>query len=182
MTDKTRMMITGILIILLLAAAANADSVQRTVLRVENMTCGYCLSRINNKLSDFEGMMGMRANLRQGIVTVDHRFSLEGGEIVGAITSLGYPASIMAQSEVDEKQAFSALTAGQYGSRCGRWGGAVSQEGTNEEGDLSPEQRRSYGGGCGLQRSGRSGGCCGASASAWKEIYRRYSGDREGAE
>ncbi len=183
MTGKAKMLMAGILITLFFAAAANAEVIQRTVLRVENMTCGYCLSQIDKKLNGYDGMMGMRANLRRGIVAVDHQSPLEGGDVADAITSLGYPASIIAQSEVEEEKAFSASSANRYGG-CGG-GGSPAASGYESDGNapLASDQRDSYGGGCRLQRSGGgSGGCCGASASAWKEVYRRYSEDREGNE
>jgi copper chaperone CopZ len=176
-TGKAKMIVAAILLTIFFAAAANADLIQRTVLRVEKMTCGYCLSQIDKKLNGFDGMVGMRANLRRGIVAVDHQPPLEGGDVADAITSLGYPASIIAQSEIEEEKAFSASSAGQYGG-CGG-GGAPAASGYESDGNapLAPDQRDAYSGGCRLQRSG---GCCGASASAWKEVYRRYSEGREG--
>jgi len=178
MRGMAKIVMAGILITLFLAAAANAGVIQRTVLRVENMTCGYCLSQIDRKLKGYDGMMGMRANLRRGIVAVDHQSPLEGGEVADAITSIGYPASIIAQSEIEEEKAFSASSAGRYGGCCGGGAPATSGSDSGGSGTLAPDQGNSYGG-CRSQRSCGSGGGCGASSSAWKEVYRRYSEGRE---
>lgn len=96
--------IVGILALFLVWNAVNgyAQILKRTTLEVSNLSCGYCLSRIDAKLSGFQAYAGMNADLRQGVVVVDHQASLEGEAIASAITELGYPAKAVSTRDISK--------------------------------------------------------------------------------
>lgn len=118
----------------------------RSTFKVENLSCGSCLSKINYALKEYEGMVGMGADLLKGLVTVDHKAPLTGDYIASVITDLGYPATLLDKSEVADLQ---------------------------KEPEGHDQQQNSAGYGCSACRSG--GGCAGSS-STWKQFYQRFKG------
>lgn len=146
---KFKTIITTIAVLLAVAFAGSdgiAQDVTKTTLKVQNLSCGSCLSKINAELQTLEGMVGMDADLWQGMVMVDHNSPLTSEKIAKVITELGYPATVLSQD-------------------------AVTAENTDKN---QPEaQKRNFAragcGGCG------SGGC-GANASTWQKVYQRYLG------
>jgi len=96
--------IVGILALFLVwnAVSGYAQGLKRTTLEVSNLSCGYCLSRIDAKLSEFQAYAGMDADLRQGVVVVEHQSSLEGEKIASAITELGYPAKVVSTQDISK--------------------------------------------------------------------------------
>ncbi len=111
-------------------SSAEAENLQRTIMKVDKLTCGSCLTRINNKLGQLEGFVGIRANLRQSLVAVDHRNPLESKKIAYEISSIGYPAKIISESEVDEKKALSGND-GNRRSGCGSKSGGCCGSGSS---------------------------------------------------
>ena len=73
-------------------AFAWAEDSRRTFFKVNNLSCGICIGKINTKLQTFDGYLKMLANIDKGLVVVDHRQNLTDSEISEAITSIGYPA------------------------------------------------------------------------------------------
>lgn len=103
--------ITGVLIglplSLLLAGAAAATDLNRTNFQVDKLSCGSCLSKIEAELKTIPGAIGMQADLRNGLVTVDHSSTLAEKEIASAITGLGYPARPLTTWAITEQDAIS---------------------------------------------------------------------------
>ncbi len=165
------------LVFLLTISPARGEAIQRTILKVEKLTCGYCLSKINAKMQAMDGYIGMGANLGRALVGIDHRLTLESGEIAEAITSIGYPATVVSESEIDETRAFSAARTGCGG--CGSRGTCSS--GSNNQGNQVDENttlsQDSYprGGCCSLSNRPVRRGGCGGSSSTWEELKRRLS-------
>ena len=93
-------------------AFAWAEDLRRTFFKVNNLSCGACIGKIDTKLKTFEGYIRMLANLDEGLVAVDHRQNLSDSEISGAITSLGYPARKASVSEHDQQRSPLSESAG----------------------------------------------------------------------
>lgn len=132
------------LIVLLAAASVHGQELQRATLQVENLACLSCLSVIEGQLRRIPGMVGITADLENRRVSADHTPAITGSQIASVITSLGYPAQLLGEQEVDQSEAQYFVNAPP--ARCG------------------------------------TGGCstgCNATASAWKELYRRLLGRRE---
>ena len=81
-------------------ASVAADST-RTTLEVQNLSCGACLSRINEALEGMEGFKDMDADLYQKMVAVDHQKPLTAAMIAETVTGLGYPATILSETELE---------------------------------------------------------------------------------
>lgn len=129
-------------------AGAGAAEATRTIMKVQNLSCGSCLSKINAELQGLEGMINMDADLRQGLVIVDHKAPLASKTVAFVISDLGYPATVLSDTAVqlDEKQ------------RAGQQQRAVSGAGCS--GCSS--------GGCSVNTSSA------VNASTWRKIYQRY--------
>jgi len=125
--------------------AAQADKVVRTTMQVTNLSCSSCLTNIAAELQGLAGTAGMTGNLAQGIVVVDHLQTVAGEEIAAAITRMGYPARIIATAANDKATRRNGPEAGK-----------------------TPATASSFSGSNCNRRS------CSATASAWKELYRRY--------
>jgi copper chaperone CopZ len=154
--------------------------VNRTTMKVDKLSCGSCLTAIGQKLDDFEGVVGMGADLSHALVAVDHTKSLESKKIAEAITSIGYPAKILSVEEIDSSKAFVPSNPSQYG----RGGGCCSTAGpantTSEIKGNDPNfssNGNSYAAGCPYVESVRSRGC--PSSSSWKELVQRFSDKKE---
>ena len=89
--------IIGILAMVCILVGFNsfAASLKQTTLEVSNLSCGSCLSRIDDALRDHTGYSKLDADLRQGIVIVEHETSLEEQTIAKAISDIGYPAKVV---------------------------------------------------------------------------------------
>jgi len=85
----------ALLLVVILTADAAAAAVDRTSLRVQNLTCSACLTRIAAGLKAVVGVKGMRADLEQGLLAVDHETAVPAEKIAATITALGYPAQII---------------------------------------------------------------------------------------
>jgi copper chaperone CopZ len=75
-------------------APSFAGGLKSTTFQVQRVTCGSCLSAIRGELFKKPGMVGMAADLEQGLLRVDHRSPLTEEAIVLALEDLGYPAKI----------------------------------------------------------------------------------------
>jgi len=125
--------------------AAQAGKVVKTTMQVANLSCSSCLTNIAAELQGLAGTVGMTGNLTQGIVSVDHLQTVTGQEIAAAISRLGYPARIIATAAIDKASLQNRPGAGQTPTTASR-----------------------------LSTSNCNRSNCSATASAWKELYRRY--------
>jgi len=137
--------INFILIILLVigvSATAQGLELQRTTLKVDNLTCPSCLNRAEVELKKLPGMVGMAGDWQKGVIIADHGTMVNGETIAKLLTRIGYGAKALQTNAITSKEAnyFSKSTA----ILCGI-------------------------GGCDNNKKR-----CGATASAWKELYRRY--------
>ncbi|CAB1065390.1 hypothetical protein D1BOALGB6SA_10187 [Olavius sp. associated proteobacterium Delta 1] len=89
-----------------------AEDSGRTFFKVNNLSCGACLVKINAKLKNFDGYIGMLANIDKRLVAVDHEQSLTDSEISEAITSIGYPAKMASESEYNQQRSISSESPG----------------------------------------------------------------------
>jgi len=136
--------------LLLFGSLVLAGDLTRTTLKVENLYCGACLTHIDAALKEVAGVDGMRGDLAQGIVQVDHTATLAGEKIADTITALGYPATIVSQTNITAQNSFSSQPQANTASSC------------------CGVSRQQYScGGSGAQRYG-----CSASSSAWKKLFR----------
>lgn len=106
---------------------------QRAVFKVENMTCGACLSKINGELGPMKGFSGMGANLLRNMVAVDFVAPMTPEKIGSAITNLGYPATLDEVEAIGEKETFAYMQSqrkgGAYGGGCCGGGSGSGQAG-----------------------------------------------------
>jgi len=99
-------------------AKQGEKKMNRTTLKVQNLSCGSCLSNINSKLEVLEGYSGMGANLLEGIVAVDYIEPLTEKEISLAITEIGYPAKVISVESIDESESYASSSKRSYGGSC----------------------------------------------------------------
>jgi len=111
-------------------SSAGAENLQRTIMKVDKLTCGGCLTNINSKLGQLEGFVGMRADLGKGIVAVDHRSPLESKKVAYEISSIGYPAKIISKPEADKKKTLTGND-GKPRSGCGSKSGGCCGSGSS---------------------------------------------------
>lgn len=102
--------------------AESDQTTQRAVFKVDNMTCGACLSKINAELEPLEGFTGMGANLLRKMVAVDFITPLTPEKIGLAITNLGYPATLDEVDVIGEKETFAYMQSQRGGSGYGSGG------------------------------------------------------------
>ncbi len=95
-----------------------AETLSRTTMKVSNLSCGACLSHIDAEFKKVPEVKGMTGNLRMGAVIVDHVPSLKGEKIAAIITKLGYPAKVISEITIDEKDSISNTPARQQSSGC----------------------------------------------------------------
>jgi len=114
MLGKKNLILTCLLFISLIFSGVptRAEDSLRTIFKVDNLSCGGCVGKINAKLKKFDGYIGMLANFDKGLVAVDHRQNLKDREISDAITSLGYPAKVASKSEHDQQGSLSSESPG----------------------------------------------------------------------
>ncbi len=156
-----------------------AEPAQRSILRVDKLSCGSCLSQINTKLQTFSGYLGMGVDLRRGLVAVDHRASLESTTISKAITSLGYPARVVSESTIDKNK--SSLTSGnsQNFGCCSTAPALPSAQNLSSNSSASSEETDPSGRYGSIDvNSGSSSGCCTVS-STWRKLINRFIGKEE---
>ena len=77
-----------------------AESLRQTTFEVSNLSCGSCLSRIDDALKGYAGYSRLGADLRQGIIVVEHETALKEQAIAKAITDIGYPAKVVDGKEI----------------------------------------------------------------------------------
>ena len=96
-------------------------NLKQTTLEVSNLSCGSCLSRIDDTLKAYTGYSKLGADLRRGIVVVEHEAALEEQVIAKAITDIGYPAKVVAGKEAAERPGLFTDQGAGYGC-CGGGG------------------------------------------------------------
>jgi len=84
--------------------SARAQDYQRTTLSVEKLVCTSCLSFIETTLQQDPGVVGMTADLSAGTVVVDHVKQISGKQLAERISGLGYPARLVKQEAVADRQ------------------------------------------------------------------------------
>ena len=90
-------------------------TVNRTIMKVDKLTCGSCLRAISQKLSTIDGISGMGADLSRGLVAVDHLKTLESDKVAEAITSIGYPAKVLVKTQNSQRRHFFDMHASRIG-------------------------------------------------------------------
>ncbi len=121
----------------------------RTLFKVEGMTCISCLERIGASLRQLRGIYGMNGSLQRSMVAVDHLPGMPSAKIVAAIALAGYQAREI------------GFSAGIPGSKGFAFASAAS---------------RPQGGGCGSAGGCSAGGrSCSASASAWQALVSKFA-------
>ncbi|MEN8135309.1 MAG: heavy metal-associated domain-containing protein [Thermodesulfobacteriota bacterium] len=104
-------------------AAKNGKSVNEkaleTTLQVSRLSCGSCLATIEGELRKFDGMLGMRADLSQGLVTVSHTEVFAPEKIAEVVTAAGYPAKLVEVADAGARVPAAGASGG-YGCGSGR--------------------------------------------------------------
>jgi len=89
-----------------LAEKKDANVLKRTVLKVDNLSCGGCFATISQSLTPMKGFSGFGANLLRKLIAVDFVPPLTPEVIAKAITESGYPAKLESTSNITEKESF----------------------------------------------------------------------------
>jgi len=105
-------------VFLVTGAPLLAEKLSRTTLKVSNLYCGSCLSHIDTRLKEIPEVTGMTGDLRQGSVTINHKPSIEGSKLAGIITQLGYPAEVVSEAQVEDKDSFTSSRQPSSGNSC----------------------------------------------------------------
>lgn len=87
-----------------------AGTLNRTTLRVANLSCTSCLSNIAAELGKLTTTYGMNSYLSRGMVIVDHAAGLESSRIAAIISDLGYPAKAVDTATIPAQKAYRAST------------------------------------------------------------------------
>jgi len=125
--NKKIIAVLGALLLgLLVAVQANSTTVQRSNFIVNNLSCTSCLATIEAELKGVPGALGMKADLSQGQVTVDHLSSLDSDQIAAIISRLGYPATMNWTATVPEQYSAKFAQESSYRSGCSSGGCGVS--------------------------------------------------------
>ena len=106
-------------------AAPTSGTITRTTLQVGKLSCASCLTNIARELSSIEVTYGMKGYLNRGVVLVDHVNTFDNSKIAAAISSLGYPARVVASNEIPAQNSFTATPAAgaaRPGRGCGNRG------------------------------------------------------------
>ncbi len=188
---KVMFIIGSIMLILLsssLSGQESAEKMKRTVLRVQNIYCGSCLAKIEGALSGLNGYSGIGSNLKENLVAVDFKAPLTATQITAALAQIQYPARILSIQDIDSSQSFlnqSLKNQSAYGCRRSSVSGSRNVCDINNDGSINGKEnlKRSC---CSAEDISSaqnatqpqcykpSGSCCGASASAWKALYRSF--------
>ena len=91
---------------IVMADKKDAKVLKRTVLKVDNLSCGGCFATINQSLTPMEGFSGFGANLLRKLIAVDFVPPLTPEVIAKTITESGYPAKLESTSNITEKESF----------------------------------------------------------------------------
>ena len=103
--NRSRFLIIGGLLVvvsILIGINGFGASLKQATLEVSNLSCGSCLTRIDDALKGYAGYSRLGADLRRGIVIVEHLSALKENIIAKAISDIGYPAKVVAEKEVKE--------------------------------------------------------------------------------
>ena len=156
-------------------------TVNRTLMKVDKLTCGSCLKAISQKLSTIIGVKGLEADISRGLVAVDHEKTLESIKISDAINSIGYPATIISVTELESSRTITPSNSGQYGSGCcggSKYSNTFTGENSKESAVYFNDNNLSDG--CPYTGAFRSRGCYASSAS-WKELFKKLFRKQESA-
>ena len=94
---------------IVIADKKDADVLKRTVLKVDNLSCGGCFATISQSLTPMEGFSGFGANLLRKLIAVDFVPPLTPEAIAKTITESGYPAKLESTSNITEKESFAYI-------------------------------------------------------------------------
>ncbi|MCH8327852.1 MAG: cation transporter, partial [Candidatus Marinimicrobia bacterium] len=80
------------------------SSIQVSTWKIEGMTCASCVSRVENKLRDLEGVMDVKVNLANERATVEYLDSRTGIEdFRSALKDIGYKVSLEEVGETSSR-------------------------------------------------------------------------------
>ena len=116
-------MVIGLLVTAFFLIGINSfgANLKQTAFEVSNLSCGSCLSRIDDTLKAYTGYSKLGADLRRGIVVVEHEAALEEQVIAKAITDIGYPAKVVVEKELTQRSDLFKDQGASYGC-CGGGG------------------------------------------------------------
>ena len=80
--------------------AATATSSRQTVLAIENVTCQYCLSKVNDILISLDHTTRLRIINHPNIFSIIHHASLQDDTVVSRLTTAGFPAKVLGSANV----------------------------------------------------------------------------------
>jgi copper chaperone CopZ len=94
---------------IVIAEKTDKASMERAVLKVENLSCGGCFTTINESLKPLEGFAGFGANLLRKLIAVDFVPPLTPETIAKTISDIGYPANIESVNKITKKESFAYI-------------------------------------------------------------------------
>ena len=83
-----------------------------TTMQVDNLSCISCLTKIEEKMRTLKGTIGMKSDMGNKLVTIEHLSILNGDTVAAAITELGYPATIVTGTVIKTANSNPAARAG----------------------------------------------------------------------
>jgi len=98
------------------------ENTLETTLQVSRLSCGSCVATIEGELRRFDGMLDLRADLAQGLITVSHTDEFLPLKIAETITGAGYPAKVVRTASANGTVPISPNGYGCSGSGCGSAG------------------------------------------------------------
>lgn len=102
--------ITGILILLLLLVSAGislSNDLQRSTLKIDNLSCTSCVNKIESSLKTNDAIKGMSADLQEKVIDIDHNSSLTALQLVKIINKAGYGATVITEKKILANQVMS---------------------------------------------------------------------------
>ncbi len=65
-----------------------------TKLSIGGMTCGHCVTKVENGLNALEGMYSVHVDLEDASAEIDHADTLSNDVFIAAVSQLGYKAEV----------------------------------------------------------------------------------------
>ena len=80
--------------ILVSGTPVQAEKLERSLFKVEKMTCDACAAKIYNRLTQLDGVEGLLINIEKALIAVEHSETLTIDAIMSAMADIDKPARV----------------------------------------------------------------------------------------
>jgi len=86
--------------ILVSGTPVQAEKLERSLFKVEKMTCAACAAKIYNRLTQLDGVEGLLINIEKALIAVEHSETLAIDAIMSAMAEIDKPAKPVTASQI----------------------------------------------------------------------------------